>query len=249
MFLYRCRSTTDTLLHWQEIDILTDVWVYDIDSREKLETIITEIFSYISKYKIDIPEESCLVLEFRNSGRCGYYFVNHEEHRLFWLDVYNGPGTMDSLFNLKVKVEYTPSLIGKSFDARKNYFIDIEIRIGHEMKSLYWFVQRFNLCYMILFFFYLARLYRQASQPFISKYTSASIWGDSRNTRRSYPRDRRYVLVTSFLIYFIVLNWATTESLTSDEGLVSYKSDVLKVMLDLVNQIQGKIMPSSWVFL
>ena len=154
MFLYRCRSTTDTLLHWQEIDILTDVWVYDIDSREKLETIITEIFSYISKYKIDIPEESCLVLEFRNSGRCGYYFVNHEEHRLFWLDVYNGPGTMDSLFNLKVKVEYTPSLIGKSFDARKNYFIDIEIRIGHEMKSLYWFVQRFNLCYMILFFFF-----------------------------------------------------------------------------------------------
>ena len=58
--------------------------MYDIESREKLETIITEIFSYISKYKIDIPKESCLVLEFRNSGGFGYYFVNHVEQRLFW---------------------------------------------------------------------------------------------------------------------------------------------------------------------
>ena len=110
MFLYRCRSATDTLLHWQEIDILTDVWMYDIDTREKLETIIKEMFSYISKYKIDIPEESCLVLEFRNSGKFGYYFVNHAEQRLFWLDEYNG---MDFLF--EDKVEYTPSLVGESF--------------------------------------------------------------------------------------------------------------------------------------
>ena len=124
MFLYRCRSTTDTLLHWQEIDILTDVWMYNIVSRERLETIITGILLYISKYKIDISKESCLVLEFRNSGRCGYYFVNHEEQRLFWLDEYNGMG---SLF--KVKVEYTPSLVGKSFYSvsRMNYFTDIEV--------------------------------------------------------------------------------------------------------------------------
>ena len=104
MLLY----SADTLV--QEIDILTDVWMYDVDSREKLETIITEIFSYISKYEIEIPEESSLVLEFRNSGRWGYYFVNHAEQRLFWLDEYNG---MDFLY--KVKIEYTPSLVGDSF--------------------------------------------------------------------------------------------------------------------------------------
>ena len=108
MFLYCYRSTADTLL--QEIHILTDVWMYDVDSREKLETKITEIFSYITKYKIDIPEESCLVLEFRKSGKCGYYFVNHAEQRLFWLDEYDG---MEFLF--EVKVEYTPSLVGEYF--------------------------------------------------------------------------------------------------------------------------------------
>ena len=110
MLLYHCGSTADELLHWQEIDILTDVWMYDVDSRKKLETIITEIFLYISKYKIVIPEDSCLVLEFRNTGECGYYFVNHAEQRLFWLDKFDG---MD--FLSEVKVEYTPSLVGESF--------------------------------------------------------------------------------------------------------------------------------------
>ena len=142
MFLYRYRSTADTLL--QEIHILTDVWIYDVDSREKLETKITEIFSYISKYKIDIPEESCLVLEFRNSGRCGYYFVNHVEQRLFWLDEYDG---MEFLF--EVKVEYTPSLVGESFILFQEGILILKSQIGHEMKALYWSVQHFKLCYMI----------------------------------------------------------------------------------------------------
>ena len=97
-------TIADKLL--QEIDILSDVWMYDVDSREKLETIITEIFSYIKNYKIEIPEESCLVLEFRPENRCGYYFVNHAEQRLFWLDEYNG---------MDFKVEYTPLLIGESY--------------------------------------------------------------------------------------------------------------------------------------
>ena len=108
MLLYRCRSTADTLL--QEIHLLTDIWMYDIDSREKLETRITEIFSYISKYKINIPKESCLVLKSRNSGRCGYCFVNHAEQRLFWLDKYGGIVFLD-----EVKVEYTSSLVGEFF--------------------------------------------------------------------------------------------------------------------------------------
>ena len=99
--------------------------MYDIVSREKLENKINEIFSYISKYKIEIPEESCLVLEFRQTmgGRYGYYFVNHVEQRLFWLDEFNG---MDFLFEIKVK--YSPTHIGESFITVlcMNYFINIE---------------------------------------------------------------------------------------------------------------------------
>jgi hypothetical protein len=94
----------------QEIHILTEVWMYDVVSREKLETIVTEIFSYIRKYRIEIPDESCLVLEFGNTGGCGYYFVNHVEQRLFWLDEFNG---MNFLF--EVKVEYASSLVGEFF--------------------------------------------------------------------------------------------------------------------------------------
>ena len=146
MFLYRCRSTADTLL--QEIDILTDVWMYDVVAREKLETIITEIISYIRKYNIEIPNESCLVLEFRNSGRCGYYFVNNPDQRLFWLDEFNG---MDFLFEVQVK--YTSSLVGEFFILlhERITLLIMKSRIGHEVKSLYWSVQRFNLYHMIQF--------------------------------------------------------------------------------------------------
>ena len=113
--------------------------MYDIVSREKLETIITEIFSYIKKYKIEIPEDSCLVLEFRNSGRCGYYFVNHVERRLFWLDEFNG---MDFLYEVKVK--YTSSLVGEflfiTVAMSEFYLLTLKSRVGHEMKALYWLV-------------------------------------------------------------------------------------------------------------
>ena len=113
--------------------------MYDIVSREKLETIITEIFSYIKKYKIEIPEDSCLVLEFRNSGRCGYYFVNHVEQRLFWLDEFNG---MDFLYEVKVK--YTSSLVGEflfiTVAMSEFYLLILKSRVGHEMKALYWLV-------------------------------------------------------------------------------------------------------------
>lgn len=61
-------------------------------------------------YEIEIPIETHLVLEFRGTGRCGYYFVNHQQQCIFWLDEFNG---MDFLY--EVKIEYTPSLIGEPF--------------------------------------------------------------------------------------------------------------------------------------
>ena len=50
------------------------------------------------------------MLEFRNSGNCGYYFVNHAKQCLFWLDEFNG---IDFLGEVRVK--YTLSLVGGSF--------------------------------------------------------------------------------------------------------------------------------------
>ena len=52
------------------------------------------------------------MLEFRNTGKCGYYFVNHAEQRLFWLDEYDWYGI---LVRGRGKVEYTPSLVGEFF--------------------------------------------------------------------------------------------------------------------------------------
>ncbi|KAF8814772.1 hypothetical protein BYT27DRAFT_7249811 [Phlegmacium glaucopus] len=89
--------------------ILTDVWIYDTDSKTKLATYIEQIFSYIKKYNIEIPGDTCLVLELSNSGKYGYYFVDHAKQCLIWLDEFNG---MDFLG--KIKVKYTPSHIGES---------------------------------------------------------------------------------------------------------------------------------------
>ncbi|KAJ3516749.1 hypothetical protein NLJ89_g920 [Agrocybe chaxingu] len=96
--------------------ILTDVYVYEDEPRARLEVYIRDIVSYVSEHQVQLPKDNiCLVLEFRQSGRCGYYFVNHTRQCLFWLDEFNA---MDFLW--AVRVNYEPSLI------------------AHEMKSLYW---------------------------------------------------------------------------------------------------------------
>ena len=61
------------------------------------------------------------MLEFRNSGNCGYYFVNHAKQCLFWLDEFDG---IDFLGEVKVK--YSLSLVGGSFfsNATMNCFVD-----------------------------------------------------------------------------------------------------------------------------
>lgn len=95
----------------QPIPILTDVYVYDPQFRTRLEDYITKIFEYIKKYQILMPSNDVyLVLEFRQSGRCGYYFVDHETKCLFWLEKYDA---ME--FLSQVRVRYTPSLVGQWF--------------------------------------------------------------------------------------------------------------------------------------
>ncbi|KAF8155634.1 hypothetical protein B0H34DRAFT_659915 [Crassisporium funariophilum] len=95
--------------------ILTDVHLYDVSAYQRLETYIEHILSYIKKYDLTLPTETNLALEFRGSGKCGYYFVDHATQSLFWLDEFEG---MDFLY--EVKVAYSTSLI------------------GHEIRSLYW---------------------------------------------------------------------------------------------------------------
>ncbi|KAF8814536.1 hypothetical protein BYT27DRAFT_7326490 [Phlegmacium glaucopus] len=85
--------------------------MYNADSKTELESYIEKIFSYIEKYNIEIPEETCLVLELRNSGKYGHYFVNHAKQCLFWLDEING---RTRSFLGKVRVKHTPSLLGES---------------------------------------------------------------------------------------------------------------------------------------
>ncbi|KAF8816036.1 hypothetical protein BYT27DRAFT_7279095 [Phlegmacium glaucopus] len=68
-----------SILH--KVPILTDVWMYDADSKTKLETYIEHKFSYI-----EIPERRVLYWSLGTPGECGYYLVNHAKRCLFWLD-------------------------------------------------------------------------------------------------------------------------------------------------------------------
>ncbi|KDR80105.1 hypothetical protein GALMADRAFT_92332 [Galerina marginata CBS 339.88] len=100
-----------------EIPVLTDVYVYDRSYRGRLENYIQGIMEYIEKYdlKDELPSNICLVLEFRQTGRCGYYFVDHTHQCLFWLDEFDAMTFLDA-----IRVNYTRTLI------------------RHELKSLYW---------------------------------------------------------------------------------------------------------------
>ncbi|CAA7270068.1 unnamed protein product [Cyclocybe aegerita] len=96
--------------------ILTDVYVYEDEPRARLEDYIQKILRYVGEHQVQLPKDDiCLVLEFRQSGNCGYYFVNHTRKCLFWLDEFDA---IDFLW--AVRVSYEPSLV------------------AHEMKSLYW---------------------------------------------------------------------------------------------------------------
>ncbi|KAJ3516750.1 hypothetical protein NLJ89_g921 [Agrocybe chaxingu] len=96
--------------------ILTDVYVYETSAREELEDYINKILTYINQHEVQLPQgDICLVLEFRKSENCGYYFVNHARRCLFWLAEFDA---ID--FLAAVKVHYEPS------------------HVAHEMEALYW---------------------------------------------------------------------------------------------------------------
>ena len=98
-------GATDDL---QEVPILTDMYVYDTEILLKLDEYIEKIIKYITTHNVKLPSDTCLVLELRLSGRCGYYFVDHTQKCVYWLDEFDARAYLD-----EVRVEYTPSHIGK----------------------------------------------------------------------------------------------------------------------------------------
>ncbi|KAJ3515755.1 hypothetical protein NLJ89_g1562 [Agrocybe chaxingu] len=88
------------------IPVLTEAYIYSPEIHNQIESYISQIFSYINRNSIAF-EKSFLVLELRQSGRCGYYFVDHTNKCLFWLDPFEFSHLLDPL-----KIPYTASLVG-----------------------------------------------------------------------------------------------------------------------------------------
>ena len=84
------------------------MYIYDNAVLSTLDEYIKQIIEYITTYDIKLPSDTCLVLELRLSGRCGYYFVDHAQKCIYWLDEFDARGYLD-----EVRVKYKPSHIGK----------------------------------------------------------------------------------------------------------------------------------------
>ncbi|PPR00765.1 hypothetical protein CVT24_000790 [Panaeolus cyanescens] len=99
-----------------QLNIVTDVYMYDKQQADQLESMVEKIFDFLKQYHVDLPQRKMdLVLEFRQSQRYGYYFADHESRSLFWLDDFDA---LDALS--EVKVLFTPS------------------HVRHELTAFYW---------------------------------------------------------------------------------------------------------------
>ncbi|KAH6917955.1 hypothetical protein BKA70DRAFT_5106 [Coprinopsis sp. MPI-PUGE-AT-0042] len=115
------------------ISVLTEARIDEPDQLAKIEDYISKITSFISENDVLARLEASttfapgpskqqqqpgllLVLELRKSGRCGYYFVDHDHQCLFWLDPFDFSGLVD-----QVRMQHTSGLV------------------GIQMKSHYWY--------------------------------------------------------------------------------------------------------------
>ena len=81
-------------------------------TRNTINDFVYKIEQYIAENGLApplIPEKRTLVLEIRQTGRCGYYFVDHSRQCLFWLEPYNAFDMIDNF-----KIEMTLPLFGVS---------------------------------------------------------------------------------------------------------------------------------------
>lgn len=156
-----------------------------------------------------MPAEACLVLEFRQSGRCGYYFVDHSARCLFWLEEFDAMALLD-----QVRVEFTPPLVGQ------------------EMKSLYWCVPLaayLAICYLI-YEFRLHNEYFPELRPF--KVDALKELKDVLIHAIGGLGSTLHVNI------YLVLNIMMPDSLTSPWTMSPYNLDHLQKMLSLVKDIE-----------
>ena len=92
--------------------VLTDTYMHEELPRNTINDFVDKIEQFIAKNGLAppvLPENRTLVLEIRQTGRCGYYFVDHSNQCLFWLEPYNAFDMIDNF-----KIEMTLPLFGAS---------------------------------------------------------------------------------------------------------------------------------------
>jgi hypothetical protein len=116
------------------VPVLTEAWIYEDLPRAKIERYIKSISAYVHDNGITFPSNTFIVLELRQSGRCGYYFVNHDEQCLFWLDRFDF-----SPFLFPLEISHTTSHVGKQ---HSNFqcpdATDLLVVIALLLQSHYW---------------------------------------------------------------------------------------------------------------
>jgi hypothetical protein len=81
--------------------------LHDEQPRLLIDSCIDQILSYLTRHKILLGNKTVLVLDTRESGKIGYYFVDHEKQTTFWLDPFR-------FFELdELQVEYTDSHVSE----------------------------------------------------------------------------------------------------------------------------------------
>ncbi|KAF9440349.1 hypothetical protein P691DRAFT_780107 [Macrolepiota fuliginosa MF-IS2] len=114
------------LYFWhEEKRVITEAYLYDQDTLHQVCRHLAKIEDFIERMRLpDILGRHDLVLDLspivreRGSYSCGYYFVNHEERSIFWLQTY--PAS---------------ALVGRAPDhGRKS-----KLHLKHEIEAQYWF--------------------------------------------------------------------------------------------------------------
>ncbi|KAF6764327.1 hypothetical protein DFP72DRAFT_799998 [Ephemerocybe angulata] len=123
------------------VPVLTEAWIYDQEIYTRLQDCMGQIFAYMTRNDIAFPRPPkptkkrgsrerktypqdiapvVLVLEFRLTGRIGYYFVSHTTQTLFWLDPFDFGYMLG-----EVHVEQTEWLVGLQMRSHYWYHNDL----------------------------------------------------------------------------------------------------------------------------
>ncbi|KAG2008408.1 hypothetical protein CC2G_013844 [Coprinopsis cinerea AmutBmut pab1-1] len=104
----------------QLFTVVTEARVDEAEDLEYIEYYNSKITAFIVTNKVNLPPNTFLVLERRTSGNCGYYFVDHGNQCLFWLDSFDFTHLVD-----QVRIRHTASLVG--LQMRSHYWYHNEL--------------------------------------------------------------------------------------------------------------------------